>query len=194
MRVALGIRDHKLIAYAALRRQFSFLTPINAVSQHSAMQNDGSYHNTNSRPFSALFVNSTLERWSRKEAEPMKALLRNGFFALAILLASPVPANAGPYEDGIEAAERGDYATALKLWRPLAEQGIGEVQYSLGIMYDNGWGVLEDDAEAAKWYRKAAEQGVAEAQFSLGDMCNKGHTTRIDTSQDCIAPVVPILD
>ena len=45
----------------------------------------------------------------------MKAILRTGFLALAIVLAQSVPANAGPYEDGIEAAERGDYATALKL-------------------------------------------------------------------------------
>ena len=52
----------------------------------------------------------------------MKAFLRTGFLALAIM-ASAVPANAGPYEDGVAAYNRGDYATALKIWRPFAEKG-----------------------------------------------------------------------
>jgi uncharacterized protein len=41
---------------------------------------------------------------------------------------------------------------------------------SMGLMYAEGQGVPEDDAEAVKWYRKAAEQGLAEAQFNLGEM------------------------
>ena len=52
----------------------------------------------------------------------MKAILRTGFLALAIMLALTVPANAGPYEDGKAAYESKDYSTALKFWRPLAEQ------------------------------------------------------------------------
>jgi hypothetical protein len=52
----------------------------------------------------------------------MKAILRIGFLALAIM-ALAVPANAGPFEDGLAAYQRDDYATALKFWRPLAEQG-----------------------------------------------------------------------
>ena len=38
----------------------------------------------------------------------------------------------------------------------------------LGVMYANGNGVPEDDAEAVRWYRKAAEQGHIEAQYRLG--------------------------
>ena len=41
-------------------------------------------------------------------------------------------------------------------------------------MYDNGWGVPENDAEAVKWYRKAAEQGYVDAQFNLGNMYANG--------------------
>ena len=52
----------------------------------------------------------------------MKAILRGGFLVLAIM-ALAVPANAGPHEDGMAAYQRGDYATALKIMRPLAEQG-----------------------------------------------------------------------
>lgn len=59
------------------------------------------------------------------------------------------------------------YATALREFRLLAEQGDANAQYNLGTMYDNGEGVREDDEEAAKWYRKAAEQGDATALAAL---------------------------
>ena len=49
-----------------------------------------------------------------------------------------------------------------------AEQGDVDAQYSLGLMYDNGEGVAEDDEAAAKWYRLAAEQGDVNAQYNLG--------------------------
>ena len=49
-----------------------------------------------------------------------------------------------------------------------ANQGAAYAQYNLGVMYDNGMGVPENDAEAVKWYRKAADQGYAKAQFNLG--------------------------
>ena len=74
----------------------------------------------------------------------------------------------GPFEDGWNAFNSGDYATALRLWRPLAEQGNAGAQFSLGIMWANGHGVPQDHAEAAKWFRLAAEQGFAGAQASLG--------------------------
>ena len=47
----------------------------------------------------------------------------------------------------------------------LAEQGDVEAQYSLGIDYDIGSGVQQDEAEAARWYRLAADQGHVGAQF-----------------------------
>jgi hypothetical protein len=46
-----------------------------------------------------------------------------------------------------------------------AKGGDADAQFNLGVMYDNGEGVPEDDAEAVKWYRRAAEQGFAEAQY-----------------------------
>ena len=68
------------------------------------------------------------------------------------------------------AFERGDYATALREWLPLAEQGVVTAQYNLGFAYDEGYGVPQNDAEAVKWYRKAAERGFAQAQYNLGVM------------------------
>ena len=43
-----------------------------------------------------------------------------------------------------------------------------------GLMYDNGEGVPQDDAEAVRWYRLAAEQGNASAQYNLGLMYANG--------------------
>ena len=78
------------------------------------------------------------------------------------------------FEDGVAAALKGDYATAMRLWRPLAEQGDADAQNNLGVMYDDGRGVPQDYAAAVSWYRKAAEQGYAEAQNNLGFMYEKG--------------------
>ena len=72
------------------------------------------------------------------------------------------------------AYKRGDYDTAFKEFKPLAEQGHASAQNYLGSMYNNGDGVPQDYVEAAKWYRKAAEQGYVEAQFNLGLMYGKG--------------------
>ncbi len=77
-------------------------------------------------------------------------------------------------DEGVAAYKRGDYATALREWRPLAEQGHAKAQYNLGQMYRNGQGVPQDYARAAKWFRKAAEQGVAVAQYNLGFMYEHG--------------------
>jgi len=65
------------------------------------------------------------------------------------------------FQEGLDAYERGDYETALKEWRPLAERGNKAVQASLGFMYAKGQGVPQDDQEAVRWSRLAAEQGDA---------------------------------
>jgi TPR repeat protein len=74
------------------------------------------------------------------------------------------------FDDGMAAYERGDYATALKEFRPLAEQGHVVAQFNLGVMYDHGYGVPENNTEAVKWFRKAAVQGNSKAQSQLGIM------------------------
>ncbi len=84
------------------------------------------------------------------------------------------PAWAG-VDEGVAAYKRGDYATALRELRPLAKQGNANAQYNLGIMYENGRGVPQDDAEAVKWYRKAAEEGYAKAQVLFGNMYLQGY-------------------
>ena len=84
-----------------------------------------------------------------------------GIFVLVLAIVLPVHVWAASFEAGAEAYERGDYATALKEWRSLAEQGYAKAQYHLGLMYAAGQGVTQDEAEAIQWYWKAADQGDA---------------------------------
>mgnify|MGYP003302279266 CR=1 FL=1 len=58
--------------------------------------------------------------------------------------------------------------------KEMAEKGEVEAQFHLGLKYEFGLGVTEDDAEADKWYRKAAEQGDTSAQYILGEKYDFG--------------------
>ena len=55
-----------------------------------------------------------------------------------------------------------------------ADRDDSTIQFYIGVCYDNGYGVSEDDSEAVRWYRKAAENGSLTAQFNLGVMYSKG--------------------
>ena len=94
--------------------------------------------------------------------------------ACTLLLLSSALVQAGFYE-GLVAANKGDYQTAFKEWKPLAEQGYASAQYNLGIMYDKGKGVAQNYTQAVAWYKKAAAQGFASAQYNLALMYYKGH-------------------
>jgi uncharacterized protein len=72
------------------------------------------------------------------------------------------------------AYEHKDYATAIGIWRPLAEQGNAEAETLLGAMYWRGEGVPRDHAEAAKLYLQAARKGYARAQNDIGFMYGFG--------------------
>ena len=104
----------------------------------------------------------------------MKRTLTALVLGLSLLIASVGNGYAQDYQKGVEAYKNGDYATALREWRPLAEQGDAGAQTNLGVMYGNGEGVTQDYKEAVKWYRKAAEQGYAMAQNNLGLMYYNG--------------------
>ena len=65
------------------------------------------------------------------------------------------PVLAGPLEDGLAAYRRGDYATALSLLKPLAEQSDPLGQAQLGIMYAEGEGVAQDYVQAYMWLHLA---------------------------------------
>jgi uncharacterized protein len=93
-----------------------------------------------------------------------RIVLAGGLLALVTLGG----AAAGQFEDGEAAFQHRDDATAVRLWRPLADKGDAEAQTSLGFMYQEGWGVPQDYEQALTWFRKAANQGDASAQFNIG--------------------------
>ena len=104
-----------------------------------------------------------------------------GFLAFPVLLillfGTPASAN---FQKGLDAAKSGDYATALKEWKPLAEQGMAAAQYNLGLMYLEGLGVTQDYKAAFKWYKMAAEKGHTDAQSQLATM----HFYGLSVTQD----------
>lgn len=91
-----------------------------------------------------------------------------------ILLSLAAPVAAGPFEDAVVAYERGDYATALPILHPLADQGNSHAQFILGLLYHHGRGVPQNYTEAVTWYRRAADKGEAGAQLNLGVIYLKG--------------------
>ena len=93
--------------------------------------------------------------------------------AFSMLFGSGI-ATAADFNKGWAAWLSGDFKTALAEWTPLAEQGDAAAQIELGLMYENGQGVLENDKTAVKWYTKAAEQGYFSAQGALGLMYEYG--------------------
>ena len=104
------------------------------------------------------------------------------FLILFLTFALAGTVHSGAYEDGVEATERGDYEEALRLWRPLAEQGIPKAQFNLAVLYQNGEGVLQSDSAAIDWYYKAGmkfiEVGNREGALTAYDRIkwiNAGH-------------------
>jgi len=72
------------------------------------------------------------------------------------------------FRRGLSAFNIGDYAAALRIWRPLAERDEPRSEAGIGFMYHRGLGVAVDDSAAAVWLGRAAEQGQAEGQLMLG--------------------------
>ena len=136
----------------------------------------------------------------------MKLCLR----ALVVLLPLlATPAHAQDFDKGFRAYQLGDFATALREWRPLAAvaehnlanlyengqgvpqdfveaasgQGYAAAQTNLGSLYWYGRGVPQDYSEAGRWYRKAVELGDAQAQFNLGIMYETGVEVPLDIAE-----------
>jgi len=87
--------------------------------------------------------------------------------AILIWLLSFSYCNAQNFDDGLQAYKARNYRRALEIWLPLAENGDADAQYKIGLIYDLGKGLEEDDIEAAKWYRLAADQGHDWARAKL---------------------------
>ena len=89
----------------------------------------------------------------------MNLTLKHAVAAIILGLSFATPVAAGALEDANAAIKRRDYATAVRLIRPLAEQGDANAQYNLGVFYDNGLGVPQDKVRAYMWFNLSAAQG-----------------------------------
>jgi hypothetical protein len=81
------------------------------------------------------------------------------------------------------AYDRANYATALKVWLPLAEQGDAAAQTYVGEIFEKGLGVAPDYNAAATWYRRAAESGFSRAAIDLGNLYELGLGVPKDPAQ-----------
>lgn len=81
------------------------------------------------------------------------------------------------------AYDRANYATALKVWLPAAQQGDVNAMYYVGKIYEQGLGVEPDYALAAEWYRKAAEKGHSPSMINLGSLYEAGRGVPQDLTQ-----------
>ncbi len=100
---------------------------------------------------------------------------------LSICLAAP--ALAGPFEDGVAAYDRKDYAAALWIFRPLAEQGNASAQNNLGVMYAIGNGIPQDYVEAHKWANLAAARGNKVAKEFMDSIAARMTSDQIAEAQ-----------
>ena len=62
----------------------------------------------------------------------------------------------------------------MSILMPLAEAGVAQAQFTVGIVYWNAQGVPENAPEAVKWFLLAADQGLADAYYSLGQQYSLG--------------------
>ena len=68
----------------------------------------------------------------------MRNLTATICLTLAVLLGSAGVSFAQDFQKGMAAYNKGDYATAVREWKPLAEQGNADGQFNLGFLHDTG--------------------------------------------------------
>lgn len=71
------------------------------------------------------------------------------------------------YNEGLLAAESGDYQKAVSQWQALAGQGHASAQFNMALLYHSGAGVELDEAKAVELYHQAAKNGDYYAQEYL---------------------------
>jgi len=80
-----------------------------------------------------------------------------------------LPTSAADFDAGYIAYQKGDFEDAAKEWLALAKEGHMKAQYNVGILFDQGKGVVHDRAEAVRWWRRSAESGFQMAQHNLAN-------------------------
>src|SRR5258708_15290426 len=109
--------------------------------------------------------------------------MRSPLWFLTLSLVTISVSSAADFATGLNAYKKGDYVTAAKEWRPLADQGDPAVQFNLGLLYLDCQGVPQDLDQAVKWFNRSAEQGYDKAQLNLGALYATGKGVKRDYVQ-----------
>ena len=120
----------------------------------------------------------------------MRRLTATLCLTLAVLLGSVGMSFSADFQKGLDAAQSGDYATALREWKPLAEQGNAPAQGNLGLMYALGKGVIKDWVYAHMWGNLAAsngsEDGAKVREIAAKDMTPSQLETAQKLARECV--------
>lgn len=107
-----------------------------------------------------------------------------GAVLLAALLTAPAAKAQNAGFNAAAAAYLGKaYDTAFAQFQTLADTGLREAQYMLGLMHHQGQATPRNLAKAAEWFFRAARQGEARAQYELGVLYAKGNVVQRDDAQ-----------
>ena len=71
-------------------------------------------------------------------------------------------------DEGLEALKKGDYVTAARELRQLAEQGDAEAQYRIGLMYEFGKGYPRTGSRASRGCARRRHRAHRGATVELG--------------------------
>ncbi len=134
-----------------------------------------------------LCVDFWLWSFASERELDMKQIFR---LIVCVALFAGLPAFAD-FQKGLKAFRNDDYATALREFRPLAEQGDVKAQSFLGIMYSLGWGVPQDYMRAHMWYNLSASNGDQDSAEGRDDLAEKMTPEQIIEAQklarECLA-------
>jgi TPR repeat protein len=93
------------------------------------------------------------------------------------------------YEAGYPGVEQDD-AEAVRWYRLAAEHGLGEAQFNLGFMYQDGRGVPQDDVQAYMWTSLAASHSygkIVETAVQYIDVLAGALTPEALNEAQCLA-------
>ncbi len=82
------------------------------------------------------------------------------------------------FKKGLTAYNLGKFQTAARIWKRIADKGVGSAQSGLALLYYTGSGVAKDFGLARKLFLEAAVQNVPQAQMFLSLIYRNGDGVR----------------
>ena len=92
---------------------------------------------------------------------------------MGLLLGTAI-ATAAAAPDGWQQYAAGQYLEAVATWTAAAAQGDSDAVFGLGLAYDLGRGVAQNEVRACGLYRRAGDAGVVAATFDYAVMLDAG--------------------